>query len=325
MQTERIKEILDAIKANDKIAIFRHFRPDGDAVGSTKGLAAILRLSFPEKDIRVINADYSDYLAFTGTEDTADDDFLSKALGIAVDTATAKRLSSDRYKLCPMLVKIDHHIPVEDYGHINWVDEHKSSACEMIAEFYYACRDELKIDKEAATYIYLGMVTDSGRFRYESVSGDTMRYAGMLLDQGVETETLYAQLYMKEIELFRFESYVYKHMKLTESGVAYIHITKRVKKKLGLSNEDASTAVSYLDTIKGSLIWMALIDSDDGATRVRLRSRFVTINKLAEKYSGGGHACAAGATVHNKAELKALIADADALLRDYKANNEGWI
>ena len=114
-------------------------------------------------------------------------------------------------------------------------------------------------------------------------------------------------------------------MKLTESGVAYIHITKRVKKKLGLSNEDASTAVSYLDTIKGSLIWMALIDSDDGATRVRLRSRFVTINKLAEKYSGGGHACAAGATVHNKAELKSLIADADALLRDYKANNEGWI
>lgn len=325
MQTEKIKEVLSAIKEYDKIAIFRHFRPDGDAVGSTKGLAAILRLSYPEKDIRVLNEDYSDYLAFTGEEDSADDSFLSGALGIAVDTATAKRLSTKRYALCDKLIKIDHHIPVESYGDINWEDENKSSACEMIAEFYYACRDELKIDSEAATYVYLGMVTDSGRFRYDSVSGDTMRYAGMLLDVGIDTETLYARLYMKERELFRFESYVYQHMKFTDAGVAYIHVTKKLQKKLGLSSEDASTAVSYMDSIKGSLIWMALIDNDDGTTRVRLRSRFLPINKLAEKYSGGGHACAAGATVHSKAEEKSLIAEADALLSEYKATNEGWI
>lgn len=325
MQIEKIKEVLATIKAYDKIAIFRHFRPDGDAVGSTKGLAAILRLSFPEKDIRVLNEDYSDYLAFTGSEDTAEDSFLSGALGIAIDTATAKRLSTKRYTLCDKLVKIDHHIPVESYGDINWEDEKKSSACEMIAELYYACRDELKIDSEAATYIYLGMVTDSGRFRYDSVSGDTMRYAGMLLDVGINTETLYARLYMKERELFRFESYVYRNMKITDAGVAYIHITKKLKKKLGLSNEDASTAVSYMDSIKGSLIWMAFIDNEDGTTRVRLRSRFLPINQLAEKYSGGGHACAAGATVHTKAEMKSLIAEADALLGEYKVTNEGWI
>lgn len=325
MQIEKIKEVLEAIKAYDKIAIFRHFRPDGDAVGSTKGLAAILRLTYPEKDIRLLSDDSSEYLAFAGGEDSADDAFFAGALGIAVDTATAKRISSKRLSLCDKLVKIDHHIPVESYGDINWEDEKKSSACEMIAEFYYACRDELKIDKEAATYIYLGMVTDSGRFRYESVSGDTMRYAGMLLDLGVDTETLYAQLYMKELSMFRFESYVYKHMKMTENGVTYIHITKGVKRRLGLSNEDASTAVSYMDTIKGSLIWMALIDNDDGTTRVRLRSRFVTINQIAEKYSGGGHACAAGATVHNKRERLALIADCDKLLGEYKAANEGWL
>ena len=114
-------------------------------------------------------------------------------------------------------------------------------------------------------------------------------------------------------------------MKMTPNGVAYIHITKGIKRRLGLSNEDASAAVSYMDTIKGSLIWMALIDNDDGTTRVRLRSRFVTINKLAEQYSGGGHACAAGATVHNKRERLALISDADKLLGEYKAANEGWI
>ena len=58
---------------------------------------------------------------------------------------------------------------------------------------------------------------------------------------------------------------------------------------------------------------------------MRLRSRFVTINEVAERYHGGGHACACGATVQNKKEFKALVSDADALLRDYKANNEGWL
>ena len=79
------------------------------------------------------------------------------------------------------------------------------------------------------------------------------------------------------------------------------------------------------DSIKGSLIWLAFIETDDGKIRVRLRSRFVTVNALAERYSGGGHACAAGATVTSKAEMKKLIAEADALLAEYKSKNEGWL
>ena len=326
MQIEKIREILEAIKSYDRIIIFRHFRPDGDAVGSTKGLAGILRLSFPEKDVRVVNNDYSSYLSFTGGEDSApDEEFYKSALGIVIDTATAARISNPAYALCDKIIKIDHHIPVESYGDINWEDEHKSSACEMIAEFYSVCHDELKIDSEAATYIYLGMVTDSGRFRFESVSGDTMRYAGMLLDCGIDTEKLFAELYMREFDSYKFEAYVYKTMKITEAGVAYIYIDKKLQEKFNLTAEDAGAAVSYMDAIKGSLIWMAFIENADGSTRVRLRSRFVTINKLAEKYEGGGHACAAGATVHSRAEARRLVKEADALLAEYKANNEGWL
>ena len=322
---QEIKAILELIKEYNKIAIFRHFRPDGDAVGSTLGLAGILRLTYPEKDIRVLNDDYADYLAFLGEEDTADDDFYSGALGIVVDTATSARISNKKYSLCEKIVKIDHHIPVESYGDVNWEDEHKASASEMIAELYIECRDELKIDKAAATAIYLGIVTDSGRFRFSSVGGDTLRCAAALLDQGIDTETLFAKLYMKEVDLFKFESYVYQKMKRTDSGVAYLHVDKKMQEKFGLSSEEASASVSYLDSIKGSLIWLVFIDNDDGTTRVRLRSRFVTINKLAEKYSGGGHACAAGATVSSKREMKALLAEADALLAEYKATHEGWL
>ena len=327
MNITAAREVLQKIKEYDRIIIFRHFRPDGDCVGSTKGLKRILEITYPEKEIVLQNCDFSDYLAFLGPEDELrEDDFYADALGIVVDTATANRISNQKFSLCKELIKIDHHIPVEAYGDINWVEEERSSACELIAAFYDAMRDELKIDKEAATYIYTGLVTDSGRFRFRSVSGDTMRLAGMLLDRGVDTDTLYANLYMKEFDEFKFHGYVLNNIKITENGVAYVYIDKAAMAEYGLSFEQASACVSYMDSIKNSLIWIAFIDSDKNEDiRVRLRSRFITVNQIAENYEGGGHACASGATVHSVEQMNELLAVADAQLADYKATHEGWL
>ena len=321
-----MKTILSKIKEYDKIIIFRHFRPDGDAVGSTMGLAGILRASFPEKKIYVQNDDYSAYLAFLGDEGEriADEEY-ADALGIVVDTATQKRISNQKFKLCKEIVKIDHHIPVEDYGTHQWVEEHRSSSCEMIAAFYDAFKDELKIDKQAATYIYTGMVTDSGRFRFREVSPETMRLAGVILAQGIDTDWLYANLYMKDFDNFKFEGYVYKKMKISENGVAWLFVDKKMQKKFKLSTEEASASVGYMDSIKNALVWIAFIEQPNGEIRVRLRSRFMPIADIAERYEGGGHACAAGATVHSKKEMLALVSEADEKLKDYKQNNTGWL
>ena len=323
---ETMKQVLDKIKEYDTILIFRHFRPDGDAVGSTRGLAEILRLTYPEKKIYLQNEDFCDYMSFYGDEDPImPDEVYRDALAICMDTATAKRLSSQRFTLCKEIIKFDHHIPIENYGDINLVEEHRSSCCEMVAAFYDEFKDELKMNKQAATYIYTGMVTDSGRFRFREVSGETMRLAGMILDQGVDTETLYAHLYLREVESFRFESYVHENMKISPAGVASIYVSQELQTKFGLTGEEASSSVSYMDSIKGSLIWLAFIENTDGTIRVRLRSRFVTVSELAERYSGGGHACAAGATVYSVEEMEKLLAEADELLKNYKENNEGWL
>ena len=322
---ENMLTILNKIKEYNKIIIFRHFRPDGDAIGSTKGLREILRLSYPEKTILLINDDYAEYLAFLGGEDEKiSDEEYADALAIVVDTGTAKRISNQKYKLCREIVKIDHHIPIESYGDYEWVEEERSSSCEMIAHFYDTFRDELKINTEAATYIYAGMVTDSGRFRFRDVSPETMRLAGVMLKENIDTEVLYANLYLKDFEEFKFEAYAQKKMKITEGGVASLFVSKAMKKKLHLTDEQASASVSFMDSIKGSLIWIAFIETDKDI-RVRLRSRFVTISDLAEKYRGGGHACAAGATLYSKKEMKQLLEEADALIKEYKANNEGWL
>ena len=326
MNLESMKVILEKIKEYDRIVLFRHKRPDGDAVGSTKGLREILRCTYPQKDIRLINNDYSDYVAFLGGEDEPqEDDFYKSALGIVIDTATVERISNPKYALCRELVKIDHHIDIAPYGDYVWIEEEKSSACEMIAEFYHTFRDELKLSKQAATYIYTGMVTDSGRFRFRSVSGDTLRYAGLMLDAGVDTDQIYANLYLDPFEELKFKSYVYGKIKLTKNGVAHMYVDRAMQERFGLTFEQACTAVSYMDSIRGSLIWLAFIESDDGSIRVRLRSRFVTISELAERYRGGGHACAAGATVYSLDEVKRLVKEADQLLGEYKATHTGWL
>ncbi|MBO5841909.1 MAG: bifunctional oligoribonuclease/PAP phosphatase NrnA [Clostridia bacterium] len=320
-----LQQIFDKIKEYDRIMLFRHVRNDGDCVGATKGLKAIISLTWPEKQVYLIDDEHADYLDFLGVDDApVADELYEGALGIVLDTGTDARISNKKYALCKELIKIDHHINVCPYGDIAWVEEHASSCCEMIAKFYFAFKDQLKIDTEAATYLYTGMVTDSGRFRFRSVSGDTMRMAGMLLDLGIDTDVLYAHLYMQDLESFKFKSYVYKNMKMTDAGVAYLYVSRATMEKYGLTHEQAAAAVSLMDSIKGSLIWIIFIEHET-EIRVRLRSRFVTVNQIAERYNGGGHDCASGATVYSRREANKLVKEADATLAKYKAENEGWL
>ena len=328
MNYETMTAILDKIKAYDRIILFRHFRPDGDAVGSTKGLQRILQLTYPEKEILLQNNDFSDYLAFLGGEDEpiADEKY-ADALGLVLDTGTEKRISNPKYSLCKEICKIDHHIDIAPYGHISWVEELRSSTCEMIVHFYNTFKDELKIDAQAATYLYTGMVTDSGRFRYRDVSGDTLRLAAILLEQGIDTDRIYANLYLEAYGYLKFKAHVYQRMQVTEHGVAYLYVDKAMQEEFNLTLEAASASISCLDSIRGCICWMVFVDNGDaeGSIRVRLRSRFVTVSELAEQYRGGGHACAAGATVYNDEEIQELLAKADARVKEYKETHEDWL
>ena len=327
MKNKAIKEaILQKIESYQRIIITRHARPDGDAVGSTKGLQKILQLSYPEKEILLINEDSSEYLAFLGGEDApVEDEKYREALIIVLDTGNKERISNKKYELGKELIKIDHHIDRAPYGDLSWVEEERSSACEMVVDFYMSFRDRLKMNQDAATCLYTGMVTDSGRFQYEAVSADTLRCAAVLLEQGIDTQTLFAQLYLKNYDYMKFQAYVYKKMRMTPNGVAYLLVSRSMQKRFALSSEDASACVSFMDSIRGSIIWLAFIENKDKSIRVRLRSRFVTVNQLAEKYHGGGHACASGATVYSKKEMAALLADADKLIDDYKKTHEDWL
>lgn len=244
-----------------------------------------------------------------------------------MDTATTDRIANRKFGLCRELIKIDHHIPIDQYGDLQWVEEERSSLCEMIAFFYETFQDQLILTPAAASCIYTGMVTDSGRFRYDGVRGDTLRLAALMLDQGFSTETLYANLYMHKPSEYKLRAYIYENMAFTEHGVVYIRITKEIQKRFSLSLEDASASIGSLENIRGALCWIAFIDNGDaeGSIRVRIRSRFLPVNSVGEHFRGGGHAKACGATVYNDAEIQALLAEADQLVDEYKRTHEGWL
>lgn len=323
---ETKKRILAKIKQYNKIVIARHVRPDGDAIGSSHGLAELLRASFPEKKIIVANQDSSEYMTFLKTEETDPKSVdYTDALAIVVDLAGLERCSNKEVEKAKEIIKIDHHIEITPFGDISWVEDDRSSVCEMIAAFACTFPNELKLTKRAALLLYTGMVTDSGRFQYVETSSETLRMAAFLMDMGIDTQSLFANLYMEDFDYYKFKSHVYEQMNITESGVAFIYVDNVMQKEFHLSREAASNSVDFLSKIKGSLIWLAFIDNPDGSIRVRVRSRFLAVNKLAERYHGGGHANASGATAYSLQEMAQLINDADALLREYKGNNKGWL
>ena len=149
---------------------------------------------------------------------------------------------------------------------------------------------------------------------------------------------MYSNLYLEPFETLRARSAIVSKIRRTPHGVAYLHLTRAMQEKYHLSYEAAGNMVSAMNSIDGCPIWIAFIDTDDGtagsaasgaasskvgngAIRVRLRSRFVPVRPVAEKYHGGGHDFASGATVYSTRELRALLRDADKLLEDAEARN----
>lgn len=323
------RKIVDKIEEYNKVIIVRHKRPDGDCIGSSLGLRAILRNSYPEKEIKSYGLDSVEYLNFLGSEDNDeqknDPEYYKDALVIVVDTANMDRISNEYYNNAKEIIKIDHHILDNSYGDIEWVEEENIAVCSMITKLWLANKDRLIINKEAAICLFTGLVTDSGRFRYSGISLDSMTCAGELINVGIDIEWIYSNLYLKDYSNIVLSGELCRRVKITENGVAYIYISKRLRNKLGLSLEEANNMISVMDSIKGSLIWIGFIENEDKTIRVRLRSRFTTVNQIAVKHNGGGHDRASGATAYSKNEMKLIIKEADDHLREYKANNKGWL
>lgn len=313
--------ILKKIKEYNRIIIHKHIRPDGDCYGSAFGLKEIIKESFPEKEVFVVG-ETADYVNFIGEIDNIPDEYFKGALSICVDTASADRVADQRFKLADYVIKIDHHIPVEDYGDFQYVDTTRAAASQIILEFYLKYQDQLKFNMNAAKALYTGIVTDTGRFKYRSVTADTFKAVAFLVDFGLNFTEILGQLDIKSESLMKLQGYVLQNFEKTPNGVAYIKMKPEILERFGVSLEEGTSLVNELSTLEDCPVWMLFAEYEENFVRGRLRSREPAIDKLANKYSGGGHKLACGANLGDWETVDLLLKDADELVKEYKTSKK---
>lgn len=309
------EKVLEQIKAYDRIIIHRHSNPDGDALGSQIGLKHILLANFPGKEVYCVG-DAARHYSFMDDSvmDDIPDSYYENALAIVLDTSARKLISDERYTSAAATVRIDHHLFVEEICQTEVVGTSFESCCGLITAF--AMEAGLRLTPLAAKSLYTGMVTDSGRFRYDSTSAQTFRLAAFLMEQPFDTNDIYRHLYADDFSRIQLKAKFVLKIQFSPKNVAYIYTTREEMQQLGMDTFSISRGmVGTMSDIRGVDIWVNFTETEQGVA-CELRSSKYNINPIAVKYGGGGHAKASGATVKTKEEAMAMLADLDAMMEE---------
>ena len=307
------EKLLEDIRKYDRIVIHRHKNPDGDALGSQIGLKNLILDNFPGKDVRAVGDAAGRYAFMEQSEmDAVPDEFYEGALAIVLDTSGAELISDDRYRTAEKSFRVDHHLFLEKICDDEVQDSSFESCCGMIA--YFARESGLKLSELSATSLYTGMVTDSGRFRYDSTTAKTFELASFLMSAGIDTNRLFGNLYAEDFEAVKRRALFVMKIKFTEHNCAYIYNTAQDVEELGMSTFAVSRGmVGVMGDIKGVDIWVNFTEAEEGIL-CEIRSSKYNINPIAVKYGGGGHEKASGATVKDKETAMMMLKDLDAML-----------
>ena len=308
------QEIWKTIKKYDNIIITTHIRADGDCVGSGIGLREIIKATYPEKNVKCIHENVG-YLSFLGKSDEATDEEFKNALVISVDCADIARAVDPRLTTGLDLIKIDHHPNRNPFGNkINFVQDEMCACAEMIFDLYFVNK-KAKISKLGAEALFTGIVTDSGRFKYSGVTGDTMKKIGIMYELGIDAQKIYVELEKVSLDELNFKGYVMMNTMQTPNGVLYVKLNEEIRNKFNVSYDEASNMVNALSGVEGHPIWILINEFSADEIRCRVRSQGIVINDVAEKFGGGGHANASGIIVKDYATVDAILAALDEKLK----------
>ena len=309
------EQVLKAITDHQVIIIHRHTNPDGDALGSQIGLKHIIKANFPQKTVYTVGDEAGRYAFMADSVmDAVPDEAYDGALAMILDTSARKLISDDRYEKAAMTVRLDHHLFCEKIADVEVVDSSCESCCGLIADF--CMQTGLTLPAEASEALYTGMVTDSGRFRYDAVSARTFRAAAFLMQNPIDTNELYRNLYASDYEQMKLRAQFVLKIQFTAKNVAYIYTTLEEVKNCPADLFGISRGmVSTMADIRGVDIWVNFTETERGVL-CELRSSRFNINPVAVKYGGGGHQKASGATVRDRAEAMAMLADLDRTMEE---------
>lgn len=308
-------EIRAAIRTDGRYIVAGHERPDGDSVGSMLALVRWLETRGAHAVAVFPNAVPEPYSALPGADDVLDSfpDDLSDTTIVVVDTPAPDRVAGlgDALDRAQRVVVIDHHPDNSRFGDANLVDTDASSAALLV---YELIRDaEQPIDADVASLLYVGLMTDTGGFRFSNTDERTLRAAADLVSLGADPAGLANRIYgAQPVGRLRLLGLVLSSVETELDGrVAFLALTNEMRAETGATGEEIEGLASYGRLIKGVEV-SVLLREEDGSVRLSMRSRgAVDVNALARRLGGGGHRAASGALVEGTLEeARARVLDA---------------
>ncbi len=303
-----IETFLNLIKAYDIITIYAHQAPDGDALGSQWALATWLKKHFPKKTIKVINEGNKSLNNLFPKADQVSNEEIKASLAIVVDTANLARVNDERALLARQMIKIDHHHSQDHYGDLEIVNTSAASNTQHLFNIFSAC--ELEIDQEIATYLLIGLITDTMNFSTKNTDSETFAIASQLMKYQLNLVKINQEIRSLRPEVFNYETALRQKIKI-EAKVAYIIVTRHEYQSFNLPAVVAKESVNVMNSLNDVEVWALFIEDEkvDGVYNASLRSNNIVINSIAEKYHGGGHKQAAGIRGLTLEKIQDLLTD----------------
>ncbi|MGC7870545.1 DHH family phosphoesterase [Desulfosporosinus sp. SYSU MS00001] len=293
------EEILEVLRKAPSVALFSHVSPDGDCLGSM--LALGLALETMGKKVTFFNPDRVPMaLAFLPGSDRIRQtlpDPMPQVL-VFVDCTDLKRVQlTPDYLDDSIVINIDHHISNQKFGHLNWIND-QASACAEI------CLTLLKqlgvaINREIATNLYTGIVTDSGCFQYSNTTAHTHRLTAELIETGLDLAAIHYHLFdQKPLEQVKLLQAALNSLELYAEGqLAVMTLTLEDFLQSAADQELSEGLVNHARSIKG--VEVAVLLKEVGVQEIKSGFRsnlWFDVNKTAAQFGGGGHKRAAGCT-----------------------------
>lgn len=297
------QSIYSVIEESNKILILSHAAPDGDSIGSSLSFYNFLmKLG---KDVKIIIDDDVPYIykflkGADRIEKVNDNCNIDFDLVIVLDSSDADRLGkSNKFLSVKTIINIDHHLSNDEFGTYNIIDTNASATTEIIYDFLKTLN--VKIDKDIAECIYVGMVTDTGQFQYSNTTAKTHIIAENLLKSGVEPSRIFKLVYQNNsIEKIKLIAKAINSLEFyCEEKISSIVLTKKDFIGIGAKDEDTEGIINFGRDIRSVELAILFKESYDNKVKVSFRSKnSIDVNIFAGEFGGGGHKSAAGATIH---------------------------
>lgn len=314
------KQIYKLIKKYNKIVIARHIGADPDALGSTLGLKEVILNTFPNKEVYVVGAPAAKH-KYIGLLDKFTEDMYKNSLLIVLDTPNVCRIDGVDITKFECKIKIDHHPFIEKFADVELIDDTASSASQLVTELVY--NTKLKLNKQAAEKLFIGIVGDTNRFMYYYTTPKTFELvAYMMRKTNLDFTNLYENMYLKTLHDLKFQSYIINNLTLTEEGFGYIKLNQDTLDEFSIDASTATNVVNSLTYVDDMYVWAIFAyDKSNNNIRGSIRSRGPIINDVASNYNGGGHIYASGVRVKDFDTIDLLIDDLNDVCREYNKNN----